>query len=147
MQITCIIPKCTRNERNFLDCISAARSRDQHVIVIVLTRPAPTDSRFVRKLVHTLHYPATPKLRQMPPKTLNGGRYTFFLLCLYAADEQCTRRPYANICYKVVDGEIPEDNRRNCTWSSLKLEFRKYPAIHTNYMISPSTTLQYNKNI
>ena len=34
--------------------ISATRSRDQHVIVIVLTRPAPTDSRLVRKLLHTL---------------------------------------------------------------------------------------------
>ena len=29
----------------------------------------------------------------------------------------------------------------------LKLKFRKYPAIHTNYIISHSTTLQYNHNI
>ena len=31
--------------------------------------------------------------------------------------------------------------------SNLKLKFRKYPAIHTNYIISHSTTLQYNHNI
>ena len=36
------------------DVISAPRSRDQHVIVIVLTRASPTDSRLVRKLLHTL---------------------------------------------------------------------------------------------
>ena len=30
---------------------------------------------------------------------------------------------------------------------SLKLTFRKYPAIHTNYIISHCTTLQYNHNI
>ena len=29
----------------------------------------------------------------------------------------------------------------------LKLKFRKYPAIYTNYIISHSTTLQYNHNI
>ena len=29
----------------------------------------------------------------------------------------------------------------------LKLTFRKYPAIRTNYIISHSTTLQYNHNI
>ena len=30
---------------------------------------------------------------------------------------------------------------------SLKLKFRKYPSIHTNYIISHSTILQYNHNI
>ena len=30
---------------------------------------------------------------------------------------------------------------------ALKLNFRKYPAIHTNYIIPHSTTLQYNHNI
>ena len=49
--------------------ISAARSRDQHVIVIV-----PTDPRLVRKLVHALHYAAPPKWRQIPPKTSYSGR-------------------------------------------------------------------------
>ena len=34
----------------------------------MLTRTSPTDSRLVRKLVHTIHYAAPPKLRQMPPK-------------------------------------------------------------------------------
>ena len=34
--------------------ISATRSRDQHAIVIVVTRASPTDSRLVRKLLHTL---------------------------------------------------------------------------------------------
>ena len=34
--------------------ISATRARDQHVIVIVLTRASPTDSRLVHKLLHTL---------------------------------------------------------------------------------------------
>ena len=29
----------------------------------------------------------------------------------------------------------------------LKLKFIKYPAIHTNYIISHSTTLPYNHNI
>ena len=29
----------------------------------------------------------------------------------------------------------------------LKLKFIKYPAIHTNYIISHGTTLQYNYNI
>ena len=29
----------------------------------------------------------------------------------------------------------------------LKLKFRKYPSIHTNYIISHSTILQYNHNI
>ena len=28
----------------------------------------------------------------------------------------------------------------------LKLKFRKYPSIHTNYIISHSTILQYNHN-
>ena len=31
--------------------------------------------------------------------------------------------------------------------SSFKLTFRKYPSIHTNYIISHCTTLQYNHNI
>ena len=30
---------------------------------------------------------------------------------------------------------------------ALKLTFRKYPSIHTNYIISHSTILQYNHNI
>ena len=34
--------------------VRRARSRDQHVILIVLTRASPTDSRLVRKLLHTL---------------------------------------------------------------------------------------------
>ena len=33
---------------------SATRSRDQHVILIVLARASPTDSRLVHKLLHTL---------------------------------------------------------------------------------------------
>ena len=44
--------------------ISATRSRDQHVIVIVLPRPAQTDSRLVRKLAHAQHQAAPPKRRQ-----------------------------------------------------------------------------------
>ena len=44
--------------------ISATRSRDQHVIVIVLTRPASTDSRLVRKLAHAQHHAALPKRSQ-----------------------------------------------------------------------------------
>ena len=50
--------------------------------MIVLTRASPTDSRLVRKLLHTGHYAAPPKLRQIPPKTWLGRRYewTFFLL-------------------------------------------------------------------
>ena len=44
--------------------ISATRSRDQHVNVIVLTRPAPTDSRLVRKLVLQLQLcTARPRTR------------------------------------------------------------------------------------
>ena len=31
--------------------------------------------------------------------------------------------------------------------SALKLKFRKYPSIHTNYIISHCTSLQYNHNI
>ena len=31
--------------------------------------------------------------------------------------------------------------------NDLKLKFRKYPSIHTNYIISHSTILQYNHNI
>ena len=31
--------------------------------------------------------------------------------------------------------------------TALKLKFRKYPSIHTNYIISHSTILQYNHNI
>ena len=42
--------------------------------MIVLTRASPTDSRLVRKLLHTIHYAAQPKLRQMPPKTFLCGR-------------------------------------------------------------------------
>ena len=30
---------------------------------------------------------------------------------------------------------------------SLKLTFRQYPAMHTNYIISHCTTLQYNHSI
>ena len=29
----------------------------------------------------------------------------------------------------------------------LKLQFRKYPAMHTNHMLYHCTTLQYNQNI
>ena len=43
-------------------------ARDLHVIVIILTRASPTGSRFVRQVLHTSHYAAPPKLRQMPPK-------------------------------------------------------------------------------
>ena len=32
-------------------------------------------------------------------------------------------------------------------YTQLKLNYIKYPAIHTNYIISPSTTLPYNHNI
>ena len=32
-------------------------------------------------------------------------------------------------------------------YTLLKLTFMKYPAIHTNYIISHSTTLPYNHNI
>ena len=32
-------------------------------------------------------------------------------------------------------------------YRALKLKFRKYPSIHTNYTISNSTILQYNHNI
>ena len=35
----------------------------------------------------------------------------------------------------------------NWLLSKLKLTFRKYPAIHTNYIISHCTTLEYNHNI
>ena len=41
----------------------------------------------------------------------------------------------------------------NCMWAPFQhvipqqLTFRKYPAIHTNYIISHSTTLQYNHTI
>ena len=34
--------------------------------------------------------------------------------------------------------------QKNCCISYLKLTFRKYPAIHTNYITFHSTTLQYN---
>ena len=52
--------------------ISVTGSRDQHVIVIVivLTRPAPTDSRLVRKLVHALDYAAPPKQCQNTVKNI-----------------------------------------------------------------------------
>ena len=54
--------------------ISATRSRDQHVIVIVLTRPASTDSRLVRKLAHAQHHAAPPKRRQNNVKNVTGRK-------------------------------------------------------------------------
>ena len=58
--------------------ISATRARDHHVIVIVLTRPAQTDSRLVRKLAHAQHHASPPKRRQnnvkLGQKTLPVGR-------------------------------------------------------------------------
>ena len=36
---------------------------------------------------------------------------------------------------------------RNLENNTLKLTFRNYPAIHTNYIISHCTNLQYNHNI
>ena len=53
---------------------SATRSRDQHVIVIVLTRPASTDSRLVRKLAHAQHHAAPPKRRQNNVKNVTGRK-------------------------------------------------------------------------
>ena len=38
-------------------------------------------------------------------------------------------------------------NALECLKNTLKLTVRKYPAIHTNYIISHCTTLQYNNNI
>ena len=54
--------------------ISATRARDQHVIVIVLTRPASTDSRPVRKLAHAQHHAAPPKRRQHNVKNVTGRK-------------------------------------------------------------------------
>ena len=54
--------------------ISATRSRDQHVIVIVLTRPASTNSRLVRKLAHAQHHAAPPKRRQHNVKNVTGRK-------------------------------------------------------------------------
>ena len=54
--------------------ISATRSRDQHVIVIVLTRPASTDSRLVRKLAHAQHHAAPPKRCQNNVKNVTGRK-------------------------------------------------------------------------
>ena len=57
--------------------ISATRYRDQHVIVIVvivLTRPASTDSRLVRKLAHAQHHGAPPKRRQNNVKNVTGRK-------------------------------------------------------------------------
>ena len=54
--------------------ISATRSRDQHVIVIVLTRPASMDSRLVRKLAHAQHHAAPPKRRQNNVKNVTGRK-------------------------------------------------------------------------
>ena len=54
--------------------INATRSRDQHVIVIVLTRPASTDSRLVRKLAHAQHHAAPPKRRQNNVKNVTGRK-------------------------------------------------------------------------
>ena len=54
--------------------ISATRSRDQHVIVIVLTLPASTDSRLVRKLAHAQHHAAPLKRRQNNVKNVTGRK-------------------------------------------------------------------------
>ena len=54
--------------------ISATRSRDQHVIVIVLTRPASTESRLVRKLAHAQHHAAPPKRRQNNVNNVTGRK-------------------------------------------------------------------------
>ena len=53
---------------------SATRSRDQHVIVIVLTRPASTVSPLVRKLAHAQHHAAPPKRRQNNVKNVTGRK-------------------------------------------------------------------------
>ena len=42
------------------------------------------------------------------------------------------------ILANIVTEHLPE---------TLNLKFMKYPAIHTNYIISDSTTLPYNHNI
>ena len=54
--------------------ISATRYRDQHVIVIVLTRPASTDSRLVHKLAHAQHHAAPPNRRQNNVKNVTGRK-------------------------------------------------------------------------
>ena len=54
--------------------ISATRSRDQHVIVIVLTQPASKDSRLVRKLAHAQHHAAPPKRHQNNVKIVTGRK-------------------------------------------------------------------------
>ena len=40
-----------------------------------------------------------------------------------------------------------QSSYQNNLFRSLKLKFRKYPSIHTNYIISHATILQYNHNI
>ena len=62
--------------------ISATRYRDQHVIVIVLTRPASTDSRLVRKLAHAQHHAAPPKRRQNNVKNVTGRKIGVDRPCL-----------------------------------------------------------------
>ena len=66
--------------------ISATRYRDQHVIVIVLTRPASTDSRLVRKLAHAQHHAAPPKRRQNNVKNVTGRKIGVDRPCYHMAD-------------------------------------------------------------
>ena len=69
--------------------ISESRSRDQHVIVIVLTRPASTDSSLVRKLAHAQHHAAPPKRRQNNVKNVTGRKIGVDRPCFYQRVYYC----------------------------------------------------------
>ena len=52
-----------------------------------------------------------------------------------------------NDCATIRTSTIYSNSSSCVSSASLKLTFRKYPSIHTNYIISHSTILQYNHNI
>ena len=67
-----------------------------------------------------------------------------FFIGLVHIEQTDAKSSYLATKYVIIRFSRPLSH---CRGQGLKLKFRKYPSIHTNYIISHSTILPYNHNI